>query len=611
MKSATHKAWRCKAPLRAQSVKAPEVKVCALLLAALTFPSLTFGARAQVALEGPPRAPGGVKVNERGPGGGVYLEGAKDAGVSLVPSQRLSDAVSGDAWLSELKAGTLSLDEAWARGYLSAGNVLDIAGRWRDWSAEGKRLRVELVRSLAERAPEVLSLESPGALGDWKRLVGVGYQAQKDERAVLWYEAALRDLQSRRVQQGQQGGVGGLVGRAERPALKRGLYGRVTSEGEPSWVAEIGGLARFYAERGQHEKAGQTWERAGDYSRHPDWRADALIEAARAYSRAGQENKAKALYARVSQYENAWFTGLAADDQFLTLISQKKYREARLLIDHSMLGAETEQTKILLLSDSGQLHYAVGEWIKVKKDSEEAIALFESLKPEQRRAGIDTRINTAQARLMMSQQWLKQPLRVEQNEIRVKTQRSENVQPPIIEKIYVRSPKDVSLQVSVNIDKIKAYVSGVKTDESVNSYYFQQEVVVEISANGVSDINAQLTIKSASPSEAMIELPIFVEAEDPVQPSVSSLFFGTVDAGQSVTRPLSFTSPVPFHVVKVESDNTAVKVKLEEPKTTKEQTLQVTLTPSQRGQFYVGTLRVTTDVVGQEVIEVPYAAQSK
>ena len=333
------------------------------------------------------------------------------------------------------------------------------------------------------------------------------------------------------------------------------------------------------------------------------------LEAARYFAGQGQLTQAMLFYIRTPQFGDEWHTVLANYEQAQILISEKRYREARALIEQPT--ARVGQAKVLLLSASGQLHYAEGKWLEAKKDSEGVISSFNALESSQQQSSLGAIVNTAQARLMMSQNWLKQPLSVERNEIRVKTQRSGKTQPPILEKVYVRSPEDASLQVSVNNDQIKAYLSDVKTDKSVNSYYFQQEVIVEIPANTVSDVNAQLTIKSVSPAEATIKLPIFVEAENPIQLSVASLFFGTVSAKQPVARLLSLSSPVPFRVLKVESDNTAVKIKMEEPKTSKEQTLQVTLVPLQADQFYTGTLLVTTDMVGQEVIEVPYAAQSK
>jgi hypothetical protein len=81
--------------------------------------------------------------------------------------------------------------------------------------------------------------------------------------------------------------------------------------------------------------------------------------------------------------------------------------------------------------------------------------------------------------------------------------------------------------------------------------------------------------------------------------------------GQPLSRDLFFSSSIPFRIVKVETESTALKVKIVENNAKTMQTLHVTLTASQAGQYYTGTLHVYTDMLNQEVIEIPYSAYSQ
>jgi tetratricopeptide (TPR) repeat protein len=290
-----------------------------------------------------------------------------------------------------------------------------------------------------------------------------------DARCIVLYEGLLKDLDSQ----------------PQRKAVMSSW----------SWVHPVGSLAESYAQFLRFEKAAQVWERAPEYSNNPAWLADATLEAARARRRAGQEEKAAKLYAKVPQYGNGWFTGVALYDQAYQLIENGKHTEARALLLQPVTGERAEAVQVGLWTLAAYSFFSTGDFVSSTQFSKAALNQFKTLKDPSKHMGIDLQVKIAQNTLLWSKRWKEQPFTCEPKEIRAVLQRGEN-QPSW--RITVRSFSAIPLSVQVTDARLKAQVSPSSSPVVLGKrYYFEQEVIVEAVPELIEKaLTATMTISS-------------------------------------------------------------------------------------------------------------------
>lgn len=298
--------------------------------------------------------------------------------------------------LGQIRAGVLSPAAAWQRGDLRAEDAVAFlqsgSNLWIDHESESRRrlhhaFAEVLVRHASERLAPLSSV--PPRVRLW---MADYYGSRGDAHTLEVAESLISEFQN---PQGQK----------LAPGQMEMLYQVVQR------------LAWFYREQGQPEKAAQAWERLPELVGVPGWwKPDALLEAARLYTAAGQEQTAKTLYAQVPQYGHGWFSVLSLYDQAQPLILAGKLEQARALLSRPLqLTSEQSNGQIAQNAWLASLVYQQG-------DLDAALLYGERVK-EAAKAGPSTRAsvnNLAQMGLDIYNRaggWRKQPIQSETKEV--------------------------------------------------------------------------------------------------------------------------------------------------------------------------------------------------
>ena len=193
-------------------------------------------------------------------------------------------AADAPAIIDKLRSGELTAGEAWQSGELKLDDVLYLLGNYFDpWGGvewqNADAVRLSLAELVVQHAPE--KLKNPDELPLRVRLwVGDYLQSINDERAVALLESVLSEFKEAKADQ------------------------------DPAVFQAAQRLGNYYKSKGEWEKSAQAWSRVVPLHDDKDWRvSDAMIEAARMYAAAGNNDKAQELYARVPQVGKSWFTG--------------------------------------------------------------------------------------------------------------------------------------------------------------------------------------------------------------------------------------------------------------------------------------------------------------
>ncbi len=107
-------------------------------------------------------------------------------------------------------------------------------------------------------------------------------------------------------------------------------------------------MAWFYRDQGQHEKEAEIWLRVPTSIPDPGWwQSDALIEAARAYSKAGKSEEARRLYVQVPKFGDGWHTAMSYYDQALPLLDAGKLDEAKAILSKELQAKENSEIGLI------------------------------------------------------------------------------------------------------------------------------------------------------------------------------------------------------------------------------------------------------------------------
>ncbi len=214
-----------------------------------------------------------------------------------------SDAGTAAVW-EAMKSGKMTPEDAWKKGLLDAqavqaGLSQGLAGGEDDNS---RKLRLALGSALAQHAPEVVkdALKLPKqvqlALADY-------YASVSDERAVALYEAVLGQTKAFYEQ--------GLIALA---------------------------MGEFWSQKGQPQKAQEAFERGRKVlvGNNPHLAAEMLLNMARAWAKAKDEDKARQFYAKTAADGDGWMTVLSFYDQASPLWDAGKLAQARVLLSQPL-----------------------------------------------------------------------------------------------------------------------------------------------------------------------------------------------------------------------------------------------------------------------------------
>lgn len=377
--------------------------------------------------------------------------GAEKAGASAASlSYGTIESAMAGVVVERLRARTLTPEEAWKSGALDVDDLLYIVGeRLGPWGGffweRDDALRRALVKLLVEHGGE--RLKDTGKLPITVRLWMADYYGNiGDERVLALVESVIADLKP------------GAVGQ-EDVALQA-----------------VERLGWYWRDKGEYEKGAQAWERLPlMFKVQSWWSADAMVEAARMWKSAGQNEKAQALYAKVAPIGDDWLTGLASWDQARSLIGKGEHEKARaILMQHPLKSGQAQILKYSLLAYS---YYRTGDFDKARQWAAQAINKHLGLKDEERKRDLDDAMYFAYSVFTWTEQWSKKILVCWPPAITVERGAATSSQ------INLRTFPQRDLSVKVDRPGVQVRL-GDLWQETENGYCFDKSLSVQADAEG-------------------------------------------------------------------------------------------------------------------------------
>jgi len=375
-------------------------------------------------------------------------------------------------------------------------------------------------------------------------------------------------------------------------------------------VPAVLAFAEYYRSVGEHAKSAATFLRAKDYTKANNTLANCTVEAAREYMQAENEGEAERLYEEVPKYGYGWATGLALYDQARRLVDLGRQDEARRLLQQPVSGQYADQVKVALLRQLGYSFYLTGDFEKAREYCRAAIEQYQSLPNPLAGEGLDTEVAIAESIITWSSRWSKGSIYCEQQMLRMAA--GSQAIPggrPVTRRLIIRTPKPIRLVVAADDSRVETELA----DKVVQTYYFaQREATVSLNT-GEKTKGFRATVRVTSPDapNSQVEVPVVVEAQQPIRLSTPVAFFGSIVSGSTGTTVVRLSSETPFRVVEVQPDSAAVHATVRDPQEANEHEIEFSFSPGPAlaGRICEGQVRVVTTVGGKEVIDIPYMAR--
>lgn len=365
---------------------------CALTVTLVTL-SCGLAARAQVGVTQPaPVAAVGVKsageiagVTTAPTTGSAPIVTAPVVGaaaVGTVGGVRASGVNTGLLLLlGQIADGQMTLEQAWDKGVLDAPKVLQLLSQTQRFTEDTRNetLQRDLAGLLVKLAPATVA--TPDRLSARVRVALCRYYADKDDaRAVPLCEALIAEkLDGKQINQP-------LASNPDGGSSNLYLNGVIS-------------LAKYYQNVGQWQKAGETWERALSFWQDVNWwQAGVRVDAARAYKRTEMpenQNKAAQLYALVPTFDNPRDTLMALYDQAYALIKDDQHKEARVLLQTPIEGANTAEVQVGLLSLLSASYLKTGEVDLAQETAQRALDTYQTVSKPTPHLGIEPQLERA------------------------------------------------------------------------------------------------------------------------------------------------------------------------------------------------------------------------
>lgn len=393
--------------------------------------------------------------------------------------------------IDQMLDGKLTHQSAWDEKLLSVDDLIWIFTSYIDpWGSFRWKFDVEVRRGLAKllgnandklQAPEKL----PPAVRLW---LADYYQSIGNEKCVTLSESILSEI-------------------------------KMPVKGENTLVFQtIERLGRYYAVKGQPEKAAQTWLRMQHY--HADigrWTADSILEAACQWRAAGKDEEADKLFARVQDFGNGWFTGLALWEQANTFIDKGRHNLARQLLIKPVSGEGAEQIRVANLSLLGYSYLCTHELDLARRYGQDAITQYQSLKTPYKNHGLEQQVEIAKTVVRTADHWMATPLVCEPQEILLVCKPNKSQNKPITTRVTVKMRQEVPLTARCDDPQIKiSFTPGGKKGDDRDFPFFGREMVIEIPlALGNQTHENIITVQSPAHPKYVTQMRLVVIAEKP------------------------------------------------------------------------------------------------
>lgn len=279
-------------------------------------------------------------------------------------------------------------------------------------------------------------------------------------------------------------------------------------------------------------------------------------------------------------------------------------------------GSGAEQITVALLSLLSYSYYLTGEFEFSKQYAEQTIAQYKSLTNPYKNEGLKAQVDRAKIILSWIERWKKEPIVTEQQEIHfVLSEQALNAQ----RQLSIRTLRDVPVEITSSNPKVKVRFlsddAGRKQD-----YYTERVAVVEVTAEAVA-IGAEAILEISSPQIAKFKKYVPVSVKVPNQIRYPTLVsFGVVKTGDGdgEVRIMDLASPTPFRVLKIEfrvenktMNDEGLQATFDTKQFLAKHQVELKYKPTGVSQNYSGKIRVLTDSPTQEIIEIPFIAQTQ
>lgn len=425
--------------------------------------------------------------------------------------------------ITQISQGQLTPQQAWERDLLNANDIVQLLNQPRRLTPaeSNEELKRDLAGLLVRYAPATVA--TPKTLSARVRLeLGIYYSSIGDARAIPLCQALIAEKLD-----GKQEKI--PTGAAAEP------------DNVSLWLGSVIYLAQYYQNVGQWEKAAETWERALKFWQDADWfQSSVRIEAARAYTVTGQDNKAQNLYSQVAQYDDGYFTGLAIHDQASRLIYKGKIKAGQTLLttffrqqsasqksDREALenavktgtlnledkigpvivsaDARSNPINIALLTLLSYSYYLEGKFDLAKQYARKSIAQYQSLKNPGKNQGLESEMDKAKGILSWSERWEKQPIIVEPTEIRVLGRWKEKFS------WSLQIQTDPAIPLTITVDNPKVHILHADKPANLKEFYFEKQVAVEIARENMGEsVLANLIVSSPQFPNFSVRVPLSV-----------------------------------------------------------------------------------------------------
>ncbi len=287
-------------------------------------------------------------------------------------------------------------------------------------------------------------------------------------------------------------------------------------------------LAGYYEKKGAFTQAAETELRARGYAdgfkmpaNTPEGQvpvagrvANRVLEAARFYQRAGDENKTRQTYALVSTYGYGWTKGMALYDEALGLTDQGKYEEARRMLQQPVEGLYADQIKVALLTALGASYYRTGDVDTAQKYAQQAVESYAAIQNPLQGEGLQELVENSKQRLQWIERWKKAPVICTSEKLRfvVSPPKSPTeTSPGPLQSLSFLSLKNIPLTITCQDPRIQvgAIKSGVQGEFSLAR---KVDIGIRFEAAPHQEIfDTVFSVQSPSLPNTLISVPIQVE----------------------------------------------------------------------------------------------------
>ena len=366
--------------------------------------------------------------------------------------------------LEAIRAGRLSVEEAWKSGSITVDDallLLDGASAW-GFLAGGDvdiATRRALGLLIAEQSPDVL--REPKQLSPSVRLwMGDALGAKGDARGAELLESVLSELKTQ----------------APLTTDQQALRAFVTSKH----------LAEIYSDGKQTEQAVATWLEvpkllAEAPPSEKRWMVpESFLMVGRIYNGLGETEKARTFYIQVPPYGSGWVAALSLYERATPLLNQGKVKEAyQLMSQPLLLTSEVKNGTIAQQSWLASFAYRMGNLEAAMKHSQAALEA----------GGDGSALSSASIRSLYGMArdtntraggWKNQPIQTDTKEIVFQANPSQPDK-PLYARFRIKTYGDKSVTASVDNPNIQARVLPINNwqRDSLNAREEESEVIVQ------------------------------------------------------------------------------------------------------------------------------------